>query len=329
MKILVTGACGYIGSHFVKRALHRYPTVKITAIDNLTEGHIESIPDKSKVNYFNVDLQDFEETRKILATERPDAVVHFAANAYVGESQENPFKYFDNNVIGSLNLFKAMDRANVKKLIFSSSCTTYGKPEFVPLNENHSQHPISVYGATKVMVEEALRALNKSSNWSFIALRYFNASGADDDAEIGESHDPETHLIPLVLQTALGKREQLSIFGDDYETADGTCIRDYVHVNDLADAHCLALDKILKNGPMAEGINLGTSKGASVKEIIDMCEEITGMKVKHKIVDRRPGDPPKLVADFKKAKDVLGWNPEYDLRKIIETAWKWEKSRTF
>ena len=330
MKILVTGACGYIGSHFVKRALDRYPTVEITALDNLSEGHREAIPDNSRVEYFNGDINNLVETRKLLARKRPDVVVHFAANAYVGESQENPFKYFDNNVIGSLNLFKAMDENGVNKLLFSSSCTTYGVPEYMPLDEAHSQEPISVYGATKVMVETALRGLNKSRNWSYIALRYFNASGADDEGEIGESHDPETHLIPLVLQTALGKRKELSIFGDDYETEDGTCIRDYVHVYDLADAHCLAVEKLLADGPpVAEGINLGTSKGASVKEIIDLCEEISGKKVNCKVIQRRSGDPAKLVADFKKAREFLGWSPKYDLRKIIETAWRWENSRKY
>lgn len=334
MKILVTGGAGYIGSHFIKRALNRYPTVEILALDDLREGHEEAITsmtsktEASRLRLINCSLADYEGISRIFSTERPDAVVHFAANAYVGESQQKPFKYFDNNVVGSLNLFKAMNENGVKKAIFSSSCTTYGNPEYIPIDEKHPQKPINVYGATKMMIEQALKALSLSSGWSFVSLRYFNAAGADDEGMIGESHDPETHLIPLVLQTALGKRKQLSIFGDDYDTEDGTCIRDYVHVNDLADAHCMALDKILQES-LAEVVNLGTSHGASVMEVIKTCEKITGHPVAYEIAPRRAGDPARLVADYTKAKELLGWEPKYDLEKVITTAWNWEKRRSY
>lgn len=332
LKILVTGGAGYIGSHFIKRALNRYPTVKIHALDDLREGHKEAISaidsKGDSVKLHNCSLADYEKLSAIFAEEKPDAVVHFAANAYVGESQEKPFKYFDNNVVGTLNLFKIMNENGVKKAIFSSSCTTFGNPEYVPIDEKHPQKPINVYGTTKLMMEQALRALNLASGWSYVALRYFNAAGADDDGLIGESHEPETHLIPLVLQTALGKRKELSIYGDDYDTEDGTCIRDYVHVNDLADAHCLALEKILKE-TVREEINLGTSHGASVMEVIKTCEKVTGLKVARKITPRRAGDPARLVADYSKAKELLGWEPKYDLEKIISTAWNWEKSRAY
>lgn len=334
MKILVTGGAGYIGSHFIKRALNRYPTVELLALDDLREGHEEAIKsmtsktEASSLRLINCSLADYEGLSRLFSTETPDAVVHFAAHAYVGESQQKPFKYFDNNVVGSLNLFKAMNENGVKKVIFSSSCTTYGNPEYVPIDEKHPQKPINVYGATKMMIEQALKALSLSSGWSFVSLRYFNAAGADDEGMIGESHDPETHLIPLVLQTALGKRKQLSIFGDDYDTEDGTCIRDYVHVNDLADAHCMALDKILQES-LAEVVNLGTSHGASVMEVIKTCEKITGLPVAYEIAPRRAGDPARLVADYSKAKELLGWEPKYNLEKVITTAWNWEKRRSY
>lgn len=325
---MVTGAAGYIGSHFVRRLLKRSATVEIIAVDNLSEGHSQSLPQSTNLKVCNADIADIKAMSEITMGKGIDALVHFAAHAYVGESQKLPFKYFDNNVIGSLNLFKVLSQTGIDKVIFSSSCTTYGEPEYVPINENHPLKPINVYGTTKRMIEQGLEALSYSSGWSYICLRYFNASGADDSAEIGESHDPETHLIPLALQTALGKREKLSIFGDDYDTPDGTCIRDYVHVNDLADAHCLALERILSEN-LSEGINLGTSVGASVGEIIELAEKVSGKEVKREIVKRRPGDPARLVADYSKARQLLGWQPQYDLEKTISTAWQWEMNRKY
>lgn len=332
MKILVTGAAGYIGSHFVKKALDRYPTVKICAVDDLREGHNQAVPDSERVSFHNLAMDNEAALDPVLAREKPVAVVHFAANAYVGESQEKPFKYFDNNVTGSLKLFKLLAKYGVNKVIFSSSCTTYGNPQYVPIDENHPQNPINVYGTTKLMIEKALHGLHLASGWSYVSLRYFNAAGADDQGAIGESHDPETHLIPLVLQAAIGRREEISIYGNDYDTEDGTCIRDYVHVYDLAEAHCLALDKLLalKEGESTfDAINLGTSKGASVEEVIKTCEKVSGRSIKRKVTERRAGDPAKLVADYTRAKEILGWEPKYDLERIIETAWTWESSRQY
>ncbi len=326
MRVLVTGAAGYIGSHFVRRLAQRHKDAVIVGLDDMSEGHKEAI--LPGVHFVQGNTQDFALMKKTLQDFQIEAVIHFAANAYVGESMDKPFKYFDNNVVGSLALFKAMEEAKVSKIIFSSSCTTYGVPKELPLTEAHSQSPISVYGTTKYMVELALRALHLASNWSYVSLRYFNASGADDSGEIGESHDPETHIIPLALQTALGKRSVLQIFGDDYETKDGTCIRDYVHVNDLADAHLSALELIL-NGTVNHEINLGTSSGASVKEVIEVVQTVSGLTVPVNMTKRRAGDPSCLLADCSKARFVLDWQPKYDLSAIVSTAWKWESNRRF
>lgn len=324
--ILVTGAAGYIGSHFVRRFLNSKRPGKVLAVDNLSVGHRQSLPDTERVVFFQNDIGDYEFTRSIFRKHDISAVVHFAANAYVGESQEQPFKYFDNNVIGSLNLFKAMAEAGVNKIVFSSSCATYGNPTYCPIDEDHRQKPVSVYGTTKYMIEKAIQAL-ATTGWSYVSLRYFNASGCDDSAEIGESHDPETHLIPLALQTALNKREVLSVFGDDYDTEDGTCVRDYVHVNDIADAHLRAFDK-LESGTQIE-INLGSSVGASVKQVIDLCKEVSGRGINVKMCPRRAGDAVALYADHKRATELLGWSPKYDLKRIVETAWNWELNRKF
>ncbi|MDZ4835368.1 MAG: UDP-glucose 4-epimerase GalE [Candidatus Melainabacteria bacterium] len=324
--ILVTGAAGYIGSHFVRRFLNAKSAGQVIAVDNLSVGHRESLPDTERIHFFENDIGDLEFARSLFRKHDISAVVHFAASAYVGESQEQPFKYFDNNVIGAINLFKAMDEAGVKKIVFSSSCATYGNPNYCPIDEDHPQKPVSVYGNTKYIAEKAIQAL-ATTGWSYVSLRYFNASGCDDSGEIGESHDPETHLIPLALQTALKKREVLSIFGDDYETEDGTCVRDYVHVNDIADAHLLAFDK-LESGAKTE-INLGSSVGASVKQVIDLCKEVSGRDIPVKVCPRRAGDAVALFADHKRATEVIGWTPKYDLRSIIETAWNWESNRKY
>ncbi len=329
-KVLVTGAAGYIGSHFVRRLLKMRPDVSVIAVDNLSEGHVKSLEPGQRLEFIELDLASKQLGAKLFERQTIDAVVHFAANAYVGESQENPFKYFDNNVAGSINLFRAMEEANVTRIVFSSSCATYGNPLYQPLDEKHPQAPVSVYGTTKLMIEHALRALNGAKGLSFYSLRYFNASGADESGEIGESHDPETHLIPLALQVAQGKREQLSVFGDDYDTPDGTCIRDYIHVNDLADAHIAALDRLDQgSGSRSANINLGTSVGASVKEVIEVCQEVTGKKVAAQMCPRRSGDATRLTADYSLAKAELGWEPKYTLKQIVETAWKWEENRRY
>ena len=253
-----------------------------------------------------------------------ETVVHFAASCYVGESQEKPAKYFHNNVTQTLNLMAEMEAAGVRRLVFSSSCATFGNPHTLPMNEDHPQAPINVYGVTKLMAENALRGYQVSKGWSFVALRYFNAAGADESGRLGERHDPETHLIPLVLQAAAGKRPSVQIYGEDYETPDGTCIRDYVHVNDLADAHIAAIEYATAH-PGGEVFNLGTATGASVREVIDTCERITGRDVPVEITARRPGDPASLVADASKAKNLLKWTPQYDLSRIVETAWRFHQ----
>lgn len=325
----MTGAAGYIGSHFVRRLLKMRPDATVIAVDNLSEGHVKSLPDNPRMHFVQLNLADEALSAEIFERQAVDAVVHFAANAYVGESQENPFKYFDNNVVGSLNLFKAMKRAKVSRIVFSSSCATYGNPVYQPLDEQHPQVPVSVYGTTKLMIEQALRALNGAGDLSFYSLRYFNAAGADESGDIGESHDPETHLIPLALQVALGKRECLQVYGDDYDTPDGTCVRDYVHVNDLADAHITALDRLGDGKSHAFNINLGSSVGASVKEVIEVCQKVTGKAVNVKISPRRAGDATRLTADFARAKSLLDWQPKHSLEEIVQTACYWEQNRRY
>jgi UDP-glucose 4-epimerase len=325
--ILVTGAAGYIGSHFVRRFLGARQEQNIIAVDNLSIGHQESLPKNDRLIFYKHDIGDFDFMRDLMAKHPVESVVHFAASAYVGESQEKPFKYFDNNVVGTLNLFKAMNETGCRKIVFSSSCATYGNPDYSPIDEDHAQRPVSVYGTTKYMIEKAIQAL-ATTGWSFASLRYFNAAGADDSGEIGESHDPETHLIPLTLQTALGKRKVLEVFGDDYDTEDGTCVRDYVHVNDLADAHIQALDQ-LDSGTKELAVNLGSSIGASVKQVIELCKQISGREINVKYSPRRAGDAVALFADHKRATEKLGWKPAYDLKRIIETAWNWEENRKY
>jgi len=322
--ILITGGAGYIGSHctldFIRAGY------ECVVLDNLSEGHEEALQTK---NFCKVDLSKSDEIREVFEKYPIKAVIHFAAFAYVGESVENPQKYYYNNVVNTLNLLSVMLENNVKKIVFSSTCATYGNPEYMPLDEKHPQDPINPYGNTKFVIEKILRDYDKAYGLKYIALRYFNAAGADVEANIGESHRIETHLIPLVLQTALGKRESIKVFGDDYDTPDGTCIRDYIHVNDLAKAHRLAIEKLLA-GEESDIFNLGTGKGNSVKEIIDVSEKITGKSINKIITERREGDPPVLTADNKKAKQELGWNPEYtEIEDIIKTAWTWELNRRY
>lgn len=321
MKVLVTGGAGYIGSHFVK--LLTDFNIEIAVIDNLSRGHKEALNPHSI--FKQIDLLDYESLSEFISFQKPDAVVHFAAYAYVGESVENPLLYYQNNVIGSYNLIKVCKELNINKFIFSSTCSVYGNPESIPISEKQRTNPINPYANTKLTIEKILEDSEKAFGLKFISLRYFNAAGADPTGLIGESHQPETHLIPIVLESALGKREKVFVFGDDYKTEDGTCIRDYIHVNDLGVAHLNALNYLL-NGGSSQKINLGTGKGNSVLEIINKSMEITGKNIKYEIVERRPGDPDVLVADFSKAKELLNWEPKFSIDEIIFTAWNWHKN---
>lgn len=324
MKILVTGGAGYIGSHFVKLLVEK--GLDTIVVDNLSRGHIESVHPDAK--FENADLLEPRALSQVLSKYKPDAVVHFAALAYVGESVENPLLYYENNVIGSFNLIKACVEYNVKKFVFSSTCSIYGNPETLPIDESQKSNPINPYANTKLTVEKILGDFDIAYGLKYVALRYFNAAGADPDALIGESHYPETHLIPLVLSAAMGQRAEVDVYGNDYDTPDGTCIRDYIHVNDLADAHLKAIE-YLNNENKSEIINLGTGKGNSVMEIINSCESVTGKKINYQITGRRPGDPAVLVADNRKARKLLGWETGFNLDGIISSAWKWHLNKKF
>ncbi len=321
--ILVVGGAGYIGSHTVKELLDYDNTVIV--FDNLMYGHREAADRRSI--FVHGDLLDTFSLQSVFRRYKIDAVVHFAAFTYVGESVLDPQKYYYNNVVGTINLLSAMLAADCKKIVFSSTCATYGEPKYMPLDELHTQNPINPYGKTKLMIEQIFADYEKAYGLKYIALRYFNAAGASPDGVRGESHDPETHLIPLVLRAIKGELETLRVFGTDYDTPDGTCIRDYIHVEDLAAAHRLALDKA---DEFCGGINLGTGIGTSVQEIIDSAERVTQKKCPVQYGERRAGDPAKLFADNKKAKEILGWNPKYtNIETILETAWNWENKRTF
>ena len=323
MAVLVTGGAGYIGSHTVRKLTES--GYEVVVLDNLSRGHIEAIPENIK--FEKADLLDEQGLKNAIKKYNIDSVIHFAAYAYVGESVENPGLYYQNNVVGSFNLVKVITELGIRKFVFSSTCSIYGNPLNVPISENEPAKPINPYARTKYMIENILADFEVTYNLKYAALRYFNAAGDSDDGSIGESHSPEPHLIPLVLYTALGKRDSIKIYGDDYDTPDGTCIRDYIHVYDLADAHIRAL-QYLENGNSTV-INLGTGKGYSVKEIIDEAKVITGKEIKSEITGRRAGDPAILVADNKKAKEVLGWIPVYDLKSILSTAWNWHKNQKY
>ncbi|MBB6097607.1 UDP-arabinose 4-epimerase [Deinobacterium chartae] len=318
MKILVTGGAGYIGSHACK-ALAAAGYTPVT-FDNLEYGHEWAT---QWGPFEHGDLQDPERLREVLQIHRPAAVMHFAAYTYVGESVQEPGKYYRNNVGGTLNLLEAMRETGVKIMVFSSTCATYGPPERLPLTEDHPQRPISPYGRTKLVVEGMLGDFEAACGLRWAALRYFNASGADPEGQIGEDHDPETHLIPLILDAAAGLRPAITVFGEDYDTPDGTAIRDYIHVTDLADAHVLALKRLLEGGPSA-AYNLGNGQGFSVREVIQAAERVTGRPIPVEVGPRRAGDPPRLVGDATKARNELGWTPRYaDLEVILQTAWNW------
>lgn len=317
MAILVTGGAGYIGSVVTEDLRLRGESVVV--IDNLIYGHREAIGDS--VPFYEGNIGDMGLVQKVCKDHNIVACMHFSAFAYVGESVEDPKKYFENNVVQTVSLLDVLLNNNVNRFIFSSTCATYGEPQYTPIDEKHPQMPTNPYGWSKLMVERILESYDVAYDLKSVSLRYFNACGATKTH--GERHDPETHLIPLVLQTAQGKRELISIFGDDYPTPDGTAIRDYIHVSDLSQAHILALE-YLNNGGNSEFINLGNGNGYSVKEVIETARDITGKEINSEIVSRRTGDPSKLVADSSKAKDLLGWNPKYPkLGKILESAWKW------
>jgi UDP-glucose 4-epimerase len=328
--ILITGGAGYVGSHFVRLYAKQAGVAPAVVVDDLRRGHAQALDFGDKVIFEKVQIGDLKSMEVILTRYPIEAVVHFAASAYVGESQSEPFRYFHNNVNESLNFFSCLEGHGIKKIVFSSTCATYGNPLYLPLDEDHDQRPTNVYGTTKLMIELALRALSDSKGWASVSLRYFNAAGASVDGVLGESHDPETHLIPNVLKVATGEKPVVLINGNDYETRDGTCVRDYIHVDDLADAHLQALE--LLQGPaeaLSVACNLGTSTGATILEVVKLCEEVTGRPIATKIGPRRIGDPPSLVANSAKATRLLGWQPKYGLKETIETAWNWERKRRY
>lgn len=321
MSILVLGGAGYIGSHAVNQLIDK--DYDVVVVDNLATGHEDAINKKAK--FYKGDIRDKEFLSGVFDKENIEGVIHFAANSLVGESMEKPLKYFNNNVYGMQILLEVMQEHDVKHIVFSSTAATYGEPKKIPITEDMETCPTNTYGETKLTMEKMMKWCDKAYGMKYVALRYFNVAGAKEDGSIGEDHNPETHLIPIVLQVALGKREFITIYGEDYDTEDGTCIRDYVHVEDLIEAHILAL-KYLMNGGESNIFNLGSSQGFSVKEIVDCVRKVTGLSIPAKIGERRAGDPAKLVASSEKAREVLGWNPtRTNIEKIIEDAWRWHK----
>lgn len=320
MKILVAGGAGYIGSHAVRYL--RQAGHEVWVYDNLSRGHREAVPAECLIEG---ELEDRSRVASVLREKQIEAVMHFAAFALVGESVADPALYYRNNVVAAISLAEAMRDAGVQKIVFSSTTATYGEPDKQPISEDTRQDPINPYGFTKLVFEHVLEDYARAYQWSYAALRYFNAAGAAPEGDLGEDHDPESHLIPIILQVALGQRDEIVIFGDDYATSDGTCIRDYVHVQDLADAHLRALEKLQPG----EGIrlNLGTGRGQSVRQVVEACRRVTGHPIPERMGTRRPGDPPELVADASRAAQVLGWEPQYrDIESIVETAWKWHST---
>ena len=321
MAILVTGGAGYIGSHTAAELLEASEEVVI--LDNLQKGHKKAMLGGK---FCHGDLRNDEFLDNVFKENDIEEVVHFAADSLVGESVTEPLKYYNNNVVSALRLLTKMNKFGVKKIVFSSTAATYGEPENIPILESDRTLPTNPYGETKLAIEKMLKWADNAYGIKYVALRYFNAAGAHISGKIGEDHNPESHLIPIVLQAALGKRESINIFGDDYETPDGTCLRDYIHVTDLAQAHILALKK-LRNGGNSDIYNLGNGKGFSVKEVIEIAREVTGVNIKVNTSARRPGDPAILVASSEKLQKELKWEPKYNhLKVIIETAWNWHKN---
>jgi UDP-glucose 4-epimerase len=320
MNILVVGGAGYIGSHMVKRLLA--DGHQVIVVDNLSTGYQDAVLSKT---FYQVDIASHFGINQVFKDHIIDAVFHFASYIQVGESVTAPAKYYENNVSATLTLLQAMVDAGVKKFVFSSTAAVFGNPEYSPIDENHPKRPINPYGHSKLMVEQILKDFDHAYALKSVCLRYFNAAGADPEGQLGERHEPETHLIPLVLQAASGRRSAISIFGNDYDTPDGTCVRDYIHINDLADAHVKAIE-YLNSGNSSDVFNLGNGKGFSVKEIIHAAEKVTGKSIPINYEARRAGDPPILVADATKAQKILGWSPHYtEVGEIIQHAWGWEQ----
>lgn len=320
--ILVIGGAGYIGSHFVEELVNEQETI---VLDNLSTGHRNLLNDK--VKFIEGNLGDIDLLNEIFSTYQIEAVIHFAASSLVGESVINPIKYYGNNVSATFNLLQTMIAHGVNKFIFSSTAATYGIPNTDLITESTDTNPINPYGRSKLMVEWMLEDFSKSYGLSYVVLRYFNAAGAHENGRIGENHSPETHLIPIVLEHLLGKRKSIAVFGNDYPTEDGTCIRDYIHVTDLANAHLLSLNALLKNELESEIFNLGNGTGYSVMEVIKACEEVTLKKATVVMENCREGDPAKLIASSEKIRTILGWTPKHNLSSIVKTAWKWHSSR--
>ena len=325
--ILVTGGAGYIGSHAVKALEERgFETI---VLDSLVYGHRDLIETNLKAKLVAGDINDRAFLDRLFSTTKIDAVMHFAAFAYVGESVTDPAKYYQNNVVGTLTLLDAMREHGVTNFVFSSTCATYGNPQSIPITEDHPQNPINPYGAGKLAIERVLKDYDPAYGLKSVIFRYFNAAGADPDGLFGEDHNPETHLIPLILQAAAGKRASISIFGTDYDTPDGTCIRDYIHVTDLAQAHVLGLEYLLEH-QTSQIFNLGNGNGFSVKEVVDTARQVTGKEIAIEECPRRVGDPAVLIGSSTKARKMLGWEPKYaDLNAIVNHAWNWHQSRHF
>lgn len=322
MTIAVLGGAGYIGSHTVKRLLATGEDVIV--LDNLITGHRRAVDKRAR--FYQGDIRDFQFLSSVFSQEKVDGIVHFAAFSVVPESMKNPLKYFDNNTCGMVTLLEAMNQFGIKRIVFSSTAATYGEPKQIPIKETDPQLPTNAYGESKLAMEKNMHWADLADGLKFVALRYFNVAGAMPDGSIGEDHNPETHLIPIILQVAAGKRPSLQIYGNDYPTKDGTNIRDYVHVLDLADAHVLAL-KYLEAGNSSTAFNLGSATGFSNMEILQAARKVTGEPIPASIGPRRLGDPSTLIASSDKAKELLGWKPQFDnIEKIIETAWKWHEN---
>lgn len=322
MSVLVCGGAGYIGSHCVYELIEKGESVVV--VDNLQTGYKQAIHPNAK--FYQGDIRDFQFLDKVFKENEIDAVIHFAANSLVGESMQLPLKYYNNNVYGTQILLEAMVANNVKRIVFSSTAAVYGEPECVPILENDRTKPTNAYGETKLAMEKMMKWADVAYGVKYIALRYFNVAGANENGLIGEAHNPETHLVPLILQVPLGKREKIMIYGDDYQTKDGTCVRDYIHVIDLIDAHILAMNK-LREGYDSDVFNLGNGSGFTVKEMIEAAKKVTGYEIPVEIAARRSGDPAVLVASSKKARKVLGWSPKFtDVEEVIRSAWNFHST---